>query len=220
MYPPTPTSDTMLTESFYTMIAAMLKGESGFPGNLYIAVGEGNRNWDTIPPDPGRTIRSLTREVARKKVDTGTIIYLNPNGSTSRNPTPHIRMAVDFGNGEAVAGLRECGLYGGDASDTARSGTLLAYYVHPVINKTALMTLQRAIRINLTPAEVVAGSLATRFLANVKTEELHDLNNTNPNCQISEMRVDYRHYFATIEQALALGYDRCAYCFGRNLSQR
>ena len=210
----------MLTENFYTLIAAILKGESNFPGDLYIAVGEGEKAWDTIPPDVGRTVKALTGEIARKEVNTREVIYLDEDGAESRDPTPRIRLVVDFAVEEAIGSLRECGLYGVKASETPGSGTLLSYYIHPRIEKTNAMTLQRAIHIDLTPREVAEGSRVTRYLGNVRTEEVHDLDNLNGNCQIDEIRPDHRYYFATVDQAAALGYDPCAFCFGRNRSLR
>lgn len=210
----------MLTENFYTMIAAVLHGGSDFPGDLYVAVGQGERAWDTLPPDVGRDVRGLTSELARKKVEERNITYLNEDGSTSADPTPRLRIEVAFAVNEAIGSLRECGLYGGRASETPESGTILSYYIHPLIEKTATMSLERVIRVDLSPSEVVAGSRVTRFMGNVITQEVHDLDNEQSRCQIGEIRVDRRYYFTTVEQATAAGYDRCAYCFGKELSFR
>jgi|GEM_PF-1553653 len=210
----------MLTENFYTMIATMLTGSTAVPGDLYVAVGIGDKTWDTIPPDVNRSVMKLTRELARKRVTEKDITFLDVDGKPSKGPTTRLSISVRFGDGEAIGSLRECGLYGGGATDAADSGTLLSYYRHPVIAKTAAMSLQRVIRLDLSPSQVVAGSRVTRYLANVRTEELHDLENPNFNCQIDEIREDYRYYFATVEAALAVGYDRCGYCFGRALSAR
>ncbi len=210
----------MLTENFYTMIATMLTGAKEVPGDLYIAVGIGDKTWDTIPPDFNRGVEKLTRELARKRVSGKDITFLDADIKPSKEPTACLSIAVTFGDREAVGSLRECGLYGGRATDAPDSGMLLSYYRHPVIAKTAAMSLQRVIRLDLSPSQVVPGSRVTRYLANVRTEELHDLEHPNFNCQIGEIREDYRYYFATVEAALAVGYDRCGYCFGRALSTR
>ena len=60
----------------------------------------------------------------------------------------------------------------------------------------------------------------TRYLGNSRSRELHDLNNQQPVCQIDEIRVDHRVNFKTQKEALALGYDYCAYCFGKDKSKR
>ena len=56
--------------------------------------------------------------------------------------------------------------------------------------------------------------------ATPSTRELHDLDNEKPACQIAEIRPDHRFYFQSEEQARTLGYDFCAYCFGKKRSKR
>jgi hypothetical protein len=65
-----------------------------------------------------------------------------------------------------------------------------------------------------------ACQLKTRLLGNSGSRELHDLDNEKPACQIVEIRPDRRVYFQTTAQAEKLGYDFCAYCFGRQRSKR
>ena len=60
----------------------------------------------------------------------------------------------------------------------------------------------------------------TRYLGNSNSRELHDLNNQKPACQIDEIRVDHRINFKTQKEAVALDYDYCAYCFGKEKSKR
>jgi len=53
-----------------------------------------------------------------------------------------------------------------------------------------------------------------RYLANSNTEEVHDLDNENSNCQIDEIiaaghDVPYR----SLQAARNAGYDDCSYCF-------
>jgi hypothetical protein len=59
-----------------------------------------------------------------------------------------------------------------------------------------------------------------RYLGNVHTRELHDLQKIAPGCQIDEISIDRRYFFSRIEDSQALGYDLCAYCFGRAASKR
>jgi hypothetical protein len=59
-----------------------------------------------------------------------------------------------------------------------------------------------------------------RYLGNAHTRELHDLLNLTRYCQIDEIAIDRRFPVRRIEQAQALGYDFCAYCFGRAQSRR
>jgi hypothetical protein len=60
----------------------------------------------------------------------------------------------------------------------------------------------------------------TRYLGNSSTRELHDLNNQKSACKIDEIRPDHRVNFKTEKEALALKYDYCAYCFGKDKSKR
>lgn len=62
--------------------------------------------------------------------------------------------------------------------------------------------------------------LKTRLLGNSGSRELHDLDNEKPNCQIAEIRPDQRFYIQSVAQAEKLGYDFCAYCFGKSRSKR
>lgn len=65
-----------------------------------------------------------------------------------------------------------------------------------------------------------ACQLKTRLLGNSGSRELHDLDNEKPGCQIAEIRPDQRFYFTSTDQAEKLGYDYCAYCFGKARSKR
>lgn len=60
----------------------------------------------------------------------------------------------------------------------------------------------------------------TRYLGNSNSRELHDLTNQKPACQIDEIKPDHRVNFKTQKEALALDYDYCAYCFGKDKSKR
>ena len=64
------------------------------------------------------------------------------------------------------------------------------------------------------------GQKTTRYLGNSATRELHDLKNEKKRCQIDAIRFDHRVSFKAPEQAIAAGYDYCAYCFGKEKSQR
>lgn len=60
----------------------------------------------------------------------------------------------------------------------------------------------------------------TRYLGNASTRELHDLKNATPRCQVDEIKPEHRVAFKTEKEALAAGYDYCAYCFGKEKSKR
>jgi hypothetical protein len=61
---------------------------------------------------------------------------------------------------------------------------------------------------------------ATRWLGNSSTRELHDLDNEKRGCRLAAIRPDHRVYFQSEAQAEKLGYDFCAYCFGKGRSNR
>ncbi len=61
---------------------------------------------------------------------------------------------------------------------------------------------------------------STRFLGNSATREIHDLQNEKNGCRINKMRFDHMVNFNTIKMAQEVGYDFCAYCFGRKRSKR
>lgn len=55
-----------------------------------------------------------------------------------------------------------------------------------------------------------------RYIGNSNTEEVHDLDNENRNCQIDEIKTEHVVTFSpdTLSQAHKEGYDNCAYCIG------
>ena len=52
------------------------------------------------------------------------------------------------------------------------------------------------------------------YLGNKNSREVHDLNNQQTNCQISEIQSEHKKYFTpdTLAQAKSEGYDPCDYC--------
>lgn len=61
---------------------------------------------------------------------------------------------------------------------------------------------------------------SSRYIGNKRSLELHDLNNIQPQCFIHKIKTGRRKNFSKIEDALEQGYDYCAYCFSRELSER
>jgi hypothetical protein len=210
----------MLTNDFFTALASLLRGDATFPGSLFIAVGMGNPAWDDAAPEATRDVTQLTNEVARQVVNPQEIAYQDTKGEAAVVATPHLRIAVTFGVDEAVGMLRECGLCAGDATTDPGSGTLLAYYTYPRLEKTGSMVLERVIRIDLTPQPYAPGCRITRYLGNSRTREMHDLEQVTMQCQIEEIWLDKRFYHASVAAARNMSYDFCAYCFGRELSER
>lgn len=204
----------MLTDRFYLGLSALLGGSRRGP--LSIAIGRGESSWDAAPPVPRRDRAMLYKEVARRKVLAKDISYVDAAGKDSKEPTTRLRIQASFPAGEGGGTLRECGLWMGEGEDAA----LLAHFIHPRLEKAEGDTLLRSIVLDLAPARPLAQETPTRYLGNSQQEEVHDLENSKKACQLDEIRVDRRHYFNSVEEALSLGYDRCAFCFGRGGSNR
>ena len=210
----------MLTEGFSTVLASLMKGGPSLRSNLFLAVGEGEAAWDENSPAEDRATARLVDESGRVLVLRRDVTFLDAVGRRSETPTTRLRVRAVFRPNQFNETLRETGLFGGRATAGRNSGVLMAYFVHPSIGKTPEMTLERIIRIDLTPRAFAPGSRVTRWLGNIRSEELHDLDNRQPQCQIEEIRFDHAFYMSGIEQAQQLGYDFCAFCFGRERSKR
>ena len=203
----------MLTDGFYRGLASLLLERARSGEQNFIAIGEGDPAWDLSLPAFRRATTQLVGELARKAVEPDDVVYLDERGQASVAPTSSLRLAAIFEPGEGTGRLREVGLFGGAASAAANSGTLMSYIIHRRLEKTAQMALSRAFRLDLTPRASGPGQIETRYLGNANSQEFHDLDNLTPSCQVDEIRFDRRLYFADPEQAVALGYDFCAYCF-------
>jgi hypothetical protein len=124
-----------------------MKGEPGFSGILYWAVGEGEAAWDSLMPSPTANHRELSNEVARKALSAGEIVFLDENNEAVEEPTPRLQIGTTFTpedlGGEGPRSLREFGLFGGDAAESANSGWMIDYVIHPRIQLSEGMTLTR-----------------------------------------------------------------------------
>lgn len=53
-----------------------------------------------------------------------------------------------------------------------------------------------------------------QYLGNSNTEEVHDLDNEQTNCQIDEIKEEHIVCFGTLSAAHEAGYDNCHWCLG------
>ena len=228
---------------FYGLLASWLKTlPEG--GTLYLAVGAGQTAWDTQAPEPSRATARLENELFRKRIDPRDVVYLDADQKESAAPTARLLFRVSLGPSEAVGVLRESGLFAGAAGPEGNSGTLISYATYAPLTKTADLALERFVRLDLMPRTVTVtppppSSLPpppppppsppsppptpiteSRYLGNSNSSEFHDLANAKPRCGISRIRADRRRPFATVDAALAAGYDYCSYCFSTGLSKR
>jgi hypothetical protein len=214
----------MLTRDFATYVAQQLVAAGGF----VLAVGRGVAAWDDRLPPPDATARALEDERARVMVPAGDVAYLADDGTVSASPTPRIRLAAtisgDAGQGQGELGpLREVGWFAGGTAAPG-SGTLLVVRRHPRSHVGVRTEVRRTLILDLRGAGTsgvgTSGVAETRYVANTRSKELHDLQHLTAACQLDEIRVDHRHGFGSVADALAMDYDRCAFCFGREQSTR
>jgi hypothetical protein len=56
-----------------------------------------------------------------------------------------------------------------------------------------------------------------RYLGNTNTNEVHDTDNENNNCQLDEIETSHRQWYDTLTEAKnARSYDNCSYCIGNS----
>lgn len=138
----------LIVSTCSVLIACLMKGESGYSGATYWALGSGSDTWsDITPPAPLTTDTQLTAEVYRKMITSGDIDFLDPANEVSLTPTNKIQITVLFDETEANGPLREFAIFGGLASSTANSGLMINHKIHPLIYKTAALQLERILRL-------------------------------------------------------------------------
>jgi hypothetical protein len=139
-----------VVNSCSNLIACLLKGQSGYAGLQYWAVGSGNPSMSNTSPDtPSVTDTKLLAETFRKAIAPTDIAFLDTNNVVTASVTNKIQVSVTFTESEANGELREFGLYGGNATATKDSGIMINRKIHPLIYKTSGMRLDRVIRITL-----------------------------------------------------------------------
>lgn len=139
----------LIVNSFLKLAMALLKGQSGFSGIKYWAVGSGASSWDTNLPDPEINATVLTAEIGRVKIQPSEITFLDANYNPSTNPTNILQIKHTFGPNDCNGVWREFGIFGGQASATANTGLMINKKHHKVITKTPDMTIERTMRFTL-----------------------------------------------------------------------
>ena len=145
-----PVSHNLVVDSCSKLIAALMKGESGYAGIKYWEVGSGQSSWsDSNPPSPSSSDTGLNNPLFRKQIQPSDIIFIdaNSNPAPAGTVTNRLQVTVTFGANEANGYLREFGLFGGNATSTLGSGIMVNRKTHGVIYKTSGMSLQRTLRL-------------------------------------------------------------------------
>lgn len=218
-----------VVESCNGLLAALMKGEPGFSGILYWAVGEGAASWDNLMPNPNADDRQLSNEIARKALTAEEIVFLDEDNEPVERPTSRLQIGTTFTReefgGQGLQSLREFGLFGGDATEAANSGWMIDYVIHPRIQLSAGMTLTRNLHLTFGiggAGETVGGfggalpvnsidGVGQRFssvlnVAGIRT--LNDLIAVNPLQRIASIPgVKLREFRAKARMALGLRAD-------------
>ena len=139
----------LIVNSFLKLAMALLKGQSGFSGIGYWAVGSGASSWDTNLPDPEINATVLTAEIGRVKIQPSEITFLDANYNPSANPTNILQIKHTFDTNDCNGIWREFGIFGGQASATANTGLMINKKHHKIITKTSDMTIERTMRFTL-----------------------------------------------------------------------
>lgn len=130
------------------LIASLMKGQAGYKGIAYWAVGAGAGTWDNNnPPEPKVGDTKLLNETFRKAIKASDITFLDSKDKPTTSVTNKLQISVTFTESEANGELREFGLFGGNAGTTRNSGIMINRKTHGLIYKTSGMRLERVIRI-------------------------------------------------------------------------
>jgi len=130
----------VITNSASVLLARLIKdNQEPAHGAFALAVGLGAIGIDPLNPPPATASQTaLANELTRKQFQSVNFIS---GGVVSASPTNVIDLTTFFNESEAVGGLTEMGLVGGDATLTANTGTLINYRTFPIINKPPTATL-------------------------------------------------------------------------------
>lgn len=129
------------------LIACLLKGEKGYSGLKYWAIGSGSDSWNVSnPPEAQPSDTGCVNEIGRKEILADSIIFVDESNHPSGGVTNSIRVTVVFGEEECNGVWREFSLFGGNATSSPNSGLAINHKTHGVMVKTNTMTVERQIR--------------------------------------------------------------------------
>lgn len=139
----------LVVNSFLKLVMALCKGQSGYGGISYWAIGSGATSWDTSMPDPEINSSRLTAEIGRVPISASDIKFLTVDLVETSSPTNILQIKHIFGPSDCNGKWREFGLFGGNASGTANSGIMINKRHHSVITKTNEMSIERTMTFTL-----------------------------------------------------------------------
>lgn len=136
-----------IVENIGKLIACLMKGQTGYGGVKYWAVGTGSTLWDVSnPPTASTTDTKCVSELFRKAINPTDITFVDSAGTPTETVTNSIQITVTFTEDEANGQWREFSIFGGNATATKDSGLALNHKTHGLIVKTSSMTIERKIR--------------------------------------------------------------------------
>lgn len=140
----------LVVNSFLSLVMSLLKGQNGYGGVKYWAVGSGASSWDANMPNPESSATRLTSELGRKAITANDIKFLDADFNESPSPTNILQITVTFDSSDCNGVWREFGIFGGNASSSLNSGFMINKRHHAVITKTEEMTIERIMRFTLS----------------------------------------------------------------------
>lgn len=139
----------LVVNDFLKLVMSLLKGETGYKGVQYWAVGSGASSWDRNMPSPALDATKLTSELGRVAISAGEIKFLTPEYGVTNTPTNIIQITHTFGPSDCNGVWREFGIFGGNATTAKDSGIMINKRHHAVLTKTEEMTIERVMRFTL-----------------------------------------------------------------------
>jgi len=120
----------------------------------YIAFGSGDVAWDADPNNVNKPVTqtTLTSEIARIAITADNFTFLD-NGGVVLNPqsiSPRFKMEITLGANDANGDLREFGLFGGETTANADTGTMFNWITHPLIQKDNTLVIDREVDIQFS----------------------------------------------------------------------
>lgn len=138
-----------IQNSFALLLGALLRDEPGYSRIGFIGIGSGNASWDTVPPTKSYSATTLNNEVFRKAIPQADIIFIDPDTDISTGGVPSSKLEITYtlDTTEANYDLREFGLFGGEATASFDTGSMVNWVSHTKIEKTSAFELNRRIRL-------------------------------------------------------------------------
>ncbi len=148
----------LIVQDCNLLLAALMKNEINMQGILYLAIGEGEDDWDSSRPAPLITTTKLAKEVARLEITKNQVVYLDNLEKPVETISNRLEITIKFRGEDFISNgfqtVREFGLFGGDATGEQNSGFIINYVIHPRIDLTSDLTFTRKLRLTFSMGAV------------------------------------------------------------------